>query len=84
MPVKLLIGILITLLTGTFSIVKFGFQWSEATADIQREIAELKRIAKMGWTIHDEREYGHRLQRDNPTLKIPDVGEVRRTVNEGN
>jgi hypothetical protein len=84
MPVKLLIGILMTLITGTIAIVKFGWEWKNTAEDIQREIAELKRIAKTGWTIHDEREFGHRLQRDNPTLKIPDVGEVRRTVNEGN
>lgn len=72
----------VALVTGTISIICFGLKWSNKIDDLHRQCIELQRLMRSAWTVADEREMSHRMQRDNPNLKLPDPTEVHRTVHE--
>lgn len=72
----------VALVTGTISIIGFGLRWSNKIDELHRQCVELQRLMRYAWTVADQREHSHRMQRDNPTLKMPDPGDVHRTTHE--
>lgn len=74
----------ISLVTGTVTIAFAVWNFSAQQQETKRDIAEMKRLIKASWTVADEREYTHRLQRDNPALKLPSPAEVWREVHAEN
>lgn len=70
------------LVTGTISIIGFGLKWSNKIDDLHRQFVEMQKLMRSSWTLADEREFSHRMQRDNPTLKMPDPTDVHRTIHE--
>lgn len=80
--VRLLWGCITAIVMATVGILMFGFQCMHMIDEMRRETAELKRMLRVAWTLADEREYSHRLQRDNPTLKLPSPAEVYREVRD--
>jgi hypothetical protein len=82
--IRISVGLLktcaVSLVTGTVAIMLFGWKYYDQQRDMAHELAELKKLIRASWTVADEREYTHRLQRDNPTLKLPSPTEVYREV----
>lgn len=80
--IRLLWACAVALIAGTVSIVSFGFRWSNRMDEMSRQLTALERIQRTAWTVADEREYAHRMQRENANLKLPDPSEVHRTIHE--
>lgn len=55
--------------------------WMASTLHgIHTELANMNRMLAGGWRTEHQREFAHRLAKENPNLKVPDTYEIIKTV----